>query len=202
MVCVYPTDDLEVERKRATNLPTGNERILVEEGVIRNIPNAPANVELTIRRLKERGLLPLTLDNPRLALISRILGHVFSDGSFTHNKELRNGRPYSHFTFDICLGDADAVEEIRSDLSALGFNVAQPFKTTHVMRVDGRSYTTTTVHIKFRDTALCTLLRALGAPVGSKVKNGTEVPGWLFKAPIAFQREFLAAYMGGDGEAP
>ena len=70
------------------------------------------------------------------------------------------------------------------------------------MNVEGRSYVANTIHVKLRDAALCALLRALGAPIGEKVVKGTEIPAWLIESPLSVQREFLAAYLGGDGSSP
>jgi peptide subunit release factor 1 (eRF1)/intein/homing endonuclease len=201
-IAVYPSDDLENRNKDSTNLPVCADEILVDELAIRNLTTPPANIELTIRRLRQRGLLPLLSSNPKLPLISRILGHLFTDGSFTHNTESRNGNRYSHFTVDLCLGDESSENEIREDLVSLGCDVATAFHTSHMINVDDRSYTSKTIHIKLRDTAFCTLLRTLGAPIGSNVRKGTVIPPWLFRAPIRVRREFLASYMGGDGEAP
>jgi peptide chain release factor 1 len=71
-----------------------------------------------------------------------------------------------------------------------------------LMSFEDRAYLSKTVHAKLRDTGIITLLRVLGAPVGSKVKNGTDFPEWLFDSPLSVQRDFLASCMGGDGEAP
>jgi peptide chain release factor 1 len=199
LVLVYPSADLdEIPEAKGPN----DDRVIADGNTIRNLQHAPSNIELTISRLVQRGLLPLTKRNPKLPLIGRILGHMFTDGSFAHNIENRNGKPYSHFTFDICLGDENSAEEIKADLNSLGAKVAKSFRSIHTLNVDGRPYTTNTIHIKFRDTAFCALLRALGAPVGSKVKNGTSIPAWLFGANATVRREFLAAVMGGDGELP
>ncbi len=199
LVLVYPSADLDVKPE---TIMSNDDPIIADENAIRKLKDAPPDIELTVRRLIQRGLLPLTQNNPKLPLIGRILGHMFTDGSFTHNIENRNRRPYSHFTFDICLGDENSVGEIAADLTALGARVAKAFRSTHTLNVDGRPYTTSTIHIKFRDTAFCALLRSLGAPIGSKVKNGTSIPAWLFDSTAMVKREFLAAMMGGDGEIP
>ena len=49
---------------------------------------------------------------------------------------------------------------------------------------------------------MAALFRALGAPVGDKVKNGTDDPALVGRGPLEAQREFLAAYLGGDATVP
>ena len=195
LTCVNPTQEI-VDSK------TQEDCVIVTEQNIREIEFSPANIELTIRRLKQRGVLPLRNSNPNLYLLSRLLGHLFSDGSLTHNSEIRNNKPYSHFTLDFCISDEEDYLELKTDLARLGVKAQKSFVSSHIISKDGRSHRTTTLHVKMRDTALCTLLRALGSPVGSKVRNCPPLPEWLKRSPPLVQREFLAAYMGGDGESP
>ncbi|MGA2876155.1 MAG: hypothetical protein ABSE82_11535, partial [Nitrososphaerales archaeon] len=98
LTCINPTQE-------NADSKTHEDRIIITEQYVREIDFAPANIELTIRRLKQRGVLPLRNSNPNLYLLSRLLGHLFSDGSFTHNTEIRNNKPYSHFTLDFCISD-------------------------------------------------------------------------------------------------
>jgi hypothetical protein len=46
------------------------------------------------------------------------------------------------------------------------------------------------------------LLRALGCPTGEKAVVGYSPPRWLHNASKIVRREFLAAYLGGDGSRP
>ena len=199
LVAVLPVDDLLPDASKAKPIEGGT--IIDEESIVA-VDAPPANLRLTIRRLKARGLLPLRASSKVLPLLARLLGHLFSDGSLTRNVELRNGKPYIHYTVDLCVGSDEDIEALRNDLAKLRVKLPPSLTSTHVMHFSDRDYVTKTVHAKLRDTAIVTLLRALGAPVGSKVKNGTRLPGWLTAAPLPVQKEFLAAYMGGDGEAP
>jgi peptide chain release factor subunit 1 len=198
-VCVLPLADLASKEQNSTK-STG-EAILTEES-LRQMPNPPKNLELAIKRLKERGLIPLSKESPKLKVVARILGHVFSDGSLFSTTEQRRGGPYTYFTTDFCLGSKLDEEEVRRDIRELGAEAPAGYPTTYTMNVDGRSYTGHTIHVKLRDSALCTLLRAVGAPVGRKVVNGTCVPSWIMQSSLEVQREFLAAYLGGDGSSP
>ena len=91
---------------------------------------------------------------------------------------------------------------MRNDLAKLGYELPEGRETTYEMNVEGRAYTGHVRHAKLRDAAVCTLLRALGASEGDKVKNGVKIPAWLLKAPLGVQKEFLAAYLGGDVTVP
>jgi peptide chain release factor 1 len=203
LVCVNPVSDFEPAVGDGSPFTSGTVSTILDEKTLRSLDFPSTNLELTMRRLKARGILPLDSSNPRLPTIARILGHLFSDGSFTHNIEIRNGREYSHFTVDLCVGTEADIAEITNDLTRLGVKAPRAFPVAYEINMDGRrSYLSHTFHMKVRNIAFCTLLRALGAPLGRKVKKGTTIPDWLMNAPHRIQREFLAAYMGGNGETP
>lgn len=198
LVGVVPIADLNPRIKPHE----GASRIVVDEASLRRIPDPPKNFDLVARKLKRWGLLPLTEDNPKFLLIARSLGRLFSDGSLTRNLEQRKNGPYVRFTMDCSLGSWADEGELRNDLSRLGYAPPSGRKVSYTVRLDGREYHADVIHVKVRSSALVALFRALGAPVGSKVKNGTVLPNWLTSSPRAVKREFLAGYLGGDGEAP
>jgi intein/homing endonuclease len=197
IVCVLPLADICPIRSTENK-----ENVILDEESIRKISDPPKNMPLVLRRLRERGFLPLTSQNPKLILIARLLGHLFSDGSMVHKMEERPSGGYSYFAFDLCVGSKADEDELRNDLGKLGYELPEGREVTYTMNVEGREYTAYNRHAKLRDGAICTLLRALGAPVGDKVKNGTNIPAWLMESPLTVQREFLAAYLGGDGIMP
>ncbi len=198
LVGVVPIADLDFEAESKEH----DSHTIIDETSLRKIPDPPKNFGLVVRRLRSWGLFPLNDDNPKLLLIARVMGHLFSDGVLTRNLEHRKNGPYVYFTMDSSLGSWADENELRRDLVSLGYEPPKGRKVTYNMRVDGREYQADVIHVKVRNSALLTLLRALGAPVGSKVKNGTFLPSWLADSPRAVKREFLAGYLGGDGEAP
>ncbi len=199
LVCVLPQTE---DGAGGPAQDSGPEELIVDEESLRGVPDLPKNLRLTINRLKDRGLLPLSSHNPKLPIIARILGHLLSDGSMVHTMEERPSGPYSYFTLDFCLGSKADEEGVRNDLAKLGYELPEGRETTYEMNVEGRAYTGHVRHTKLRDAAVCTLLRALGASEGDKVKNGVKIPAWLLKAPLGVQKEFLAAYLGGDVTVP
>ena len=198
LVALIPLADLDTAKDPGHRSP----QIILDEESLGNIDDPPKNLGLVIRQLKHEGLLPLREDNPKLPAIARLLGHIYSDGNITRNVEQRQSGEHVHFTIDSSLGSRDDEEELRRDLSNLGYTPPRGRETDYTMKVDGREYSGRVIHVKVRNGAIIALLRALGAPVGSKVEKGTTLADWLVRAPPAVKREFLAAYLGGDGEAP
>ena len=198
LVCVMPVADLELP-SRGESRCAGD--VLFDENRLRKLPSPPKNLSLAIKKLRKEGLLPLLSDDPRVPAIARILGHLFSDGSLYVTSERRRSGRYSSYTFDFVGSESDE-GEIRSDFAKLGRNLPKGYETAYEMNVDGRSCVGHVRHVKLRDAGLAALFIALGAPVGDKVKSGTTIPPWLVNGPRDAQREFLAAYLGGDATVP
>lgn len=197
LVCVMPVADIEPPAEK-----DNSGKVLFDEVSLRKLASRPKNLSLAIKRLKRQGLLPLRSDNPRVSAIARILGHLFSDGSLYATKESRSNGTYSSYTFDFCTGSVSDEDAIRNDFVKLGRKLPKGYEKSYAMNVEGRQYVGHVRHVKLRDAGLASLFVALGAPIGDKVKNGTEVPLWLMDAPPEVQREFLAAYLGGDATVP
>ncbi len=199
LVCIFPVADIEPPTRFNEDRPR---KVLFDEESVLRVPYPPRNAGLAIKRLKKQGLLPLHSDDSRLPTIARILGHLFSDGSFYLTSEDRRSGTYRSYTFDFCVGTMSDERELREDFAKLGRKLPKGFETVHEMNVDGRAYITRTRHVKLWDAGLAALFSALGAPTGDKVKNGTQIPSWLLESSVDVQREFLAAYFGGDGTIP
>ena len=199
LVCVMPVADLEFPSDEKGRYPR---RVLFDEKGLPRLPSPPKNLSLAIKKLKNQGLLPLLTDDSRIPAIARILGHLFSDGSLYATSEKRRSGTYSSYTFDLCIGSESDEDEIRNDFAKLGRSLPKGYETSYEMNVEGRQYVGRVRHVKLRDAALTALFSALGAPIGDKAKNGTRIPAWLADGHLDAQREFLAAYLGGDATIP
>ncbi len=197
LVCVLPLPDLGVPHESVQE-----PGLILEERRLYQVTAPPKNMKLVVKRLNEQGLLPLRYDNPKLPAIARLLGHLFSDGSLTKTTEQRKNGSYNYFTIDCSVGRKADESEVLTDVRGLGYEAPKGREVVYTMNVEGRKYTARTRHLKLRQTALVTLLRALGAPVGKKVVNAPLVPEWLLAATPRIKKEFLSTYLGGDGEAP
>ena len=180
-----------------------DETVLLDEKKIRNI--LPSTIDRTklFSKLKKLSLLRLTSKNKKLAILARLLGHIFGDGTLHPAYENPEGQHSLRITF---AGKRSELLEIQKDLEALGFpnrqKITEEFKISScnfqkygIKTIKGKS-----TYFKTGIVALWALLRALGAPVGSKSKNEVKIPRWLIKAPISIKREFLAAYFGSEAQ--
>ncbi|MEK6825540.1 MAG: thioredoxin domain-containing protein [Nanoarchaeota archaeon] len=171
----------------------GEENTLIDEDTFISLHTEYKNIKMYSEELKEKNLLPLKKDDPRILILSRIIGALFSDGSLYKSKK----NNYREISF--CLGQKEDVNHIVSDLSALGFGIIHISERTNEHNIEGRAFTMHTFKVKCLSTALYLLLSALGAPQGNKTNTVYSIPSWIQKGERAIKREFLSAYLGGDG---
>ena len=142
--------------------------------------------------LVQLGLLPFGYDNPKIYLVSRLVGLLFSDGSLY--RRAKNNICEA----DLFLGQRGDVEQLSSDLKELGFKFSIK-RRVNKFKIAGRSITISTYRLRILSTAFWLFMRALGVPNGRKTDSKCGLPDWLLKAPIEIKREFLSGYLGGDG---
>ncbi|ASI98747.1 RtcB family protein [Thermococcus celer] len=173
-VLVYPFEGVEFEPG------TG---ILLSEG---DFDGEDARM---VRFLKDRGLLPLRGEDPRVGTLARILGFAFGNG---HLGEM-DGRLYLSF-----YGREETLRELKKDLERLGINAD--------LYVRGRNYGIETTsgsygaaELRVTSRAFALLMEKLGMPRGRKTEKAYGVPGWIKDAPLWVKRNFLAGLFAADG---
>ncbi|NOZ80355.1 MAG: RNA-splicing ligase RtcB [DPANN group archaeon] len=139
------------------------------------------------------GLLPLRLNNPKLPILSRLLGYLFGDGLvyFAGSK----GR--------ICAyGKQEDLEQMKDDFASLGFR-ARIYSRTRTHTINGKApFSATTSELQVSSTGLARLLISLGMPEGNKTNQAYDVPSWILRSPPWIQRLFLAGFFGAEMSAP
>ncbi len=152
-----------------------------------------------IKHLKQRDLLPLKYDSPALPYLLKILGYVMGDGDIYYV----NGDGKGRISF---YGKAEDLEEIRADISRLGFTPSKLHRRERVnqIKITYNTYQFSSEEISFSvsSTAFATLLVALGAPHGVKASQDYRVPQWIKGAPLWQKRLFLATLFGAELESP
>lgn len=173
-VLVYPFEGVEFEPGMG---------ILLSEG---DFDGEDAQM---VRFLKDRGLLPLRGEDPKVGTLARILGFAFGNG---HLGEM-DGRPYLSF-----YGREETLRELKKDLERLGINAD--------LYVRGRNYSIETTsgsysaaELRVTSRAFALLMEKLGMPRGRKTEKAYGVPGWIKSAPLWVKRNFLAGFFAADG---
>lgn len=172
---------------------TEEPRLILDEGDIVNSASSRMRIDNYLNELKEENLLPLKLNNPKLSIIAKLLGAIFTDGNLYQDKE----NNYREISFS--LGTEKDKEDIIKDLNKLGFNKIDSKIIKREINVNNRKYNIVIYRVRLHSTALWLLLKALGAPIGDKTNLNYGLPKWLLESNPFIKREFLAAFMGGDG---
>ncbi len=171
----------------------GEESILIDESRFISLNTEYKSIKTYAEELKNKNLLPVRKDNPHLLILTRIAGALFSDGSLYRSKK----NNYREISF--CLGQQEDVDAIVSDLKELGFEIIHISERTNEHNIEGRTFTMHTFKVKCLSTAFYLLLKTLGVPEGNKTNISYNIPLWIIQGEKAIKKEFLSAYLGGDG---
>jgi len=189
-------DEVVVLPAKPVHRKTSDSVILDETSLSPYIP-AASNKERIAKELRERGLLPLRSDDPRLPAIIRLVGHAFGDGCLTYNK----GGSGMGGKF-VASGDPKDLEWIALDMARLEFH-ALPVYHGHAQSVIRTAAGERQV-VGSYDTLACSsvvllsFLTALGAPLGEKTESKFTVPSWILNGQRWMKRDFLASFFGSE----
>ena len=143
--------------------------------------SAPVPVQ-TIEYLKNKGLLPLKIDNPKLPLIAKVLGATFGDGGIFENL---NGLFLSS-------SEKSAVEEFGNDLIKIFCEDIKLNSRIIKGGVEGHSWC-----YQNTNRNIIRFFKALEAPIGSKTKIKLIVPEWI-RLNYDLEDEFYGSLFGGE----
>ncbi|GIW67164.1 MAG: hypothetical protein KatS3mg096_032 [Candidatus Parcubacteria bacterium] len=168
--------------------------IIVDEKSIKetfnkiNPSKSKNSLKIIIKKLKEKNLIPLTYDNPKLPEVIKILAFIFGDGSMNFIGKKKDGV----LSF---VGEKEDLLEIKEDLSKIGYHSSKIYR-----RIKDGKYKAYEFYVNA--SSLLILLASLGAPLGNKVNQKYRVPKWIFKAPLWQKRLFLATLFGCELRTP
>ena len=178
LVIVYPFEGVEYEER---------------EGVILDEDAFKDEDPQVLKFLREKNLIPLRWDDPKVGTIARILGFAFGDG---HLGEM-SGRITLAF-----YGKEETLRELKKDLERLGISA-----NLYVRERDYSIETTSgyyegksvSAELRVASRSFALLLERLGMPRGKKTEKAYRVPEWIMEAPLWVKRNFLAGLFAADG---
>lgn len=184
-VAVFPSDD-------TPQVTLNSHKLLVSENDIKDNASSKMQVSKYMAQLSKLGLLPLFEDNPKILLLARLMGALFSDGNL-YEDEKNNYREIS-----FAVGQTEDRDNIVRDIEEFGFSTHASYRES-LGQIAGRTFINKGFRVKCLSTALWLLFKSLGTPVGSKTDTIYNLPDWIVNAKKPIKKEFLAGYMGGDG---
>ncbi len=140
----------------------------------------------TANWLKERGLLPLKIDNPKLPLIAKVLGATFGDGGIFKNL---NG-------IFLSSSEKEAVKEFGRDLEGI-FGLKEDENSRII---EGGEYGHSWCY-QNTNRNLIRFFLAVGAPKGNKTGLELKIPGWI-SLNEEWEDEFFGSFFGGELGTP
>lgn len=140
----------------------------------------------TVNWLKERGLLPLKLNNSKSQVIAKVLGATFGDGGIFENL---NG-------IFLSSSESEAVKEFQSDVENI-FNLK---KDENSRIIEGGEYGHSWCY-QNTNRNLIRFFLALDAPKGNKTKLNLEIPNWIYLSEETTD-EFFGSFFGSELGVP
>ena len=139
------------------------------------------------------GPWSLARERDKVMAFSRLLGMVLTDGSTTTVKATGCRRSC------LFMGNEIDVQAVQNDIELITGKIP-------VAHWDERDvsckYSGGVWCINVPSGILQDTFETLGVPSGRRTMHARMIPGIIRKAPKTVQREFIAAYWGGDGGAP
>jgi len=140
----------------------------------------------TANWLKEKGLLPLKISNPKLHLIAKVTGATFGDGGIFENL---NG-------IFLSSSELEAVKEFGCDLEKI-FNLKEKENSRII---EGGEYGHSWCYQNTNRNIIRFFL-ALNAPKGKKTYLKFNIPNWI-KQNIKLEDEFFGSFFGSEMGTP
>ena len=141
----------------------------------------------TINWLKEKGLIPLTKENQKLNLISKVLGATFGDGGIFGNL---NGIFLSN-------SELEAVKEFGEDLKIIFGNEIEENHRTIEGGEWGHSWC-----YQNTNRNIIRFFKALGAPIGDKSFIELLIPEWINNQDNKIKDEYFGSLFGNELGVP
>ncbi|MCD6381208.1 MAG: intein-containing RctB family protein [Candidatus Odinarchaeota archaeon] len=177
-VIVYPFDGVEYEEKR---------------GIILSEDDFRGEDRRIVRYLKDRGLLPLQWEDPKVGVLARILGFAFGGGNLTYT----NGRLTLEF-----YGEEGDLRGLRRELESLGVKSSLHVSKRgyHVDKTESshREGESNSTQLRVTSRSFAILMHKLGMPLSEKNEGVYHIPRWILEAPKWVKRNFLAGLFGAD----
>lgn len=177
-VIVYPFEGVEYES---------------QEGIILDKHDFKDENPQLVNFLREKQLLPLYWNNPRLGILARIVGFALGDAHLG----TMDGRITLSF-----YGKTHNLKELKKDLDKIGISSSLHTRkrSYHIQTMSGKySGNSISSELRVSSRAFASLIMKLGMPSGKKTDRPFRVPEWIMNAPLWIKRNFLAGLFGADG---
>jgi intein/homing endonuclease/phage/plasmid-associated DNA primase len=184
-------DEMSYEVKQIECILT--EEKFTEELKYHQLSDCLINTHLSI--LKSLGFIPLFNNDARLAILAGFFGFLMTDGWIGITQRNRRGKIYDTPELSACFATKFDAEIFEEDVVKLGFKKTKIYEQTN--EIHGYVHHAWEIH---HGSALPSLLISLGIITGMKTEQERKLlPNWIDNGSNIVKREFISAFMGGDG---
>ncbi len=172
---------------------TSDHPFLTKQGM-KKLSELKDNTELAINTFE--GVESSEVINEKEAILAKLIGYMFGDGSFYETKgELRA----------VAYGQKEDLEKIKEDLSRLEINSSLFCRIREhkiQTRYGEKSFNSTNWELHIYNQAFLKILKERGLTLGNKTRQKIRVPEWIKKSSKLTKRLFLAGFFGAEMSSP
>jgi intein/homing endonuclease len=136
--------------------------------------------------MEKIGILPLYENDLRLPIIARIVGCLMTDGSCSRE-------------ISFCCGNEKDIDNIQRDINSIGFQLKGSKRYRE--RKGFQEHDHHTWELAYGGS-VARFFKAIGTPQGRYSEMAYDIPKWIVNGNKSVKRNFLGAYLGGDGGCP
>jgi DNA-directed RNA polymerase beta subunit/intein/homing endonuclease len=158
-------------------------------------------IESYVFKLKKIGLIPLYENNPKLEILSRVIGYLYADGSINiYNKSRKSKYNYKEFQCSFDFGTINDATEMQNDLLSLGFDNVKILEGTRTFKCsDSDRFQTHHTFATTYNGCLPAFLISLGVSYGKKTETKrNKIQDWIMNNNV-YSSQFMKGFQGGDG---
>lgn len=158
-------------------------------------------IESYVYKLKKIGLIPLYENNPKLEILSRVIGYLYADGSINiYNKSRKSKYNYKEFQCSFDFGTINDATEMKNDLLSLGFDNVKILEGTRTFKCsDSDRFQTHHTFSTIYNGCLPAFLISIGVSYGKKTETRrNKIQDWIMNNNV-YSSQFMKGFQGGDG---
>jgi len=172
---------------------TKDHPFLTKKGMI-NLEDLQINDKLAVNLFE--GIEDNDEIGPKKAILTKVLGYMFGDGTLYRTKERIYGAAY---------GSEEDLETMKEDLQRIGVNskiYSRKRKHKIQTRYQEVNFETTNHELHIHSKPFNELLEKAGMPLGNKTRQEVRVPKWIMNGTKVIKRLFLAGFFGAEMSSP
>ena len=146
--------------------------------------------------MKKLGLLPFSINNKYISIITEFLGYCFGDANFNIVK--KKDRQSSQLQLQV-YGKPEDLKEIIFNLDYIGIKHGEVQSNKCISKLsNGHIISGMSYRFTINDSGFLTLMKLLGLPMGDKAITKVNIPSWILDGEKNIKKYFLRGLFGAE----